>query len=379
MGKSTLLKAFDKSDYVSSDDLRVELYGTYNIDPAKSQHVWKEMAHRIDLRMRHGRFTIVDATNISLKGINGMKRIAENHGQETRILNIVPDINLAMNRLSRRRVGAAEGVLMPDAALLCQHEKYQRETPKVIESHSDIFYSGDYNSVETRLNYLAHRRNNYIAETDNVFVIGDIHGMKSKLKTMLDNLPKESLIFSLGDMIDRGEDSMGTIQMLMNDPRFVGFTMGNHEKAFLNELENGGKSVSNARQVTHQEFKRLKVTQRKEIVEFLKQGKTHIVLERSITGKRCLLTHAGLGHYDPIRVTYDQTITDKVNPVSEVPSDWFDIQIHGHMSWEYNGNLDGAVKNIDSGCGHGKELTAYNPFDPSQTIVVTSDGYVIRG
>lgn len=69
------------------------------------------------------------------------------------------------------------------------------------------------------------------------FAIGDIHGQLSLLKKMLSTLPlidSDTLIF-LGDYIDRGEDSKGVIDYLLeyDYPCSVIFLRGNHEDLFL--------------------------------------------------------------------------------------------------------------------------------------------------
>lgn len=72
------------------------------------------------------------------------------------------------------------------------------------------------------------------------FAIGDIHGCLDKLKALLDKIQPstgDTLIF-LGDYIDRGSDSKGVVDLLVNLPSSTGadciFLMGNHEQMMLN-------------------------------------------------------------------------------------------------------------------------------------------------
>lgn len=69
------------------------------------------------------------------------------------------------------------------------------------------------------------------------FIIGDIHGCLSHLEELLEMAaidPYESII-TLGDYIDRGPDSMGVIQKLidLNDQFEVISLLGNHDKFML--------------------------------------------------------------------------------------------------------------------------------------------------
>lgn len=67
------------------------------------------------------------------------------------------------------------------------------------------------------------------------WVTADIHGAFSSLWTRLVNLgfnPKEDILFSLGDLVNRGEESSAALQW-MHKPWFKP-VMGNHEAMVLN-------------------------------------------------------------------------------------------------------------------------------------------------
>jgi len=73
------------------------------------------------------------------------------------------------------------------------------------------------------------------------FAIGDIHGCLDKLKRLLNKIDitdHDELIF-LGDYIDRGSDSKGVIDFLINlKGRFKKkFLRGNHEDMFLRAIK----------------------------------------------------------------------------------------------------------------------------------------------
>ncbi|WMS42116.1 metallophosphoesterase family protein [Acuticoccus sp. MNP-M23] len=84
-----------------------------------------------------------------------------------------------------------------------------------------------------------------------VYAIGDIHGMKSMLDSMLDMIdahlaenpcPGPVTEIFLGDYIDRGPDSYGVIERLMEpacDGRTRHCLLGNHEDAMLSALSDG--------------------------------------------------------------------------------------------------------------------------------------------
>ena len=93
---------------------------------------------------------------------------------------------------------------------------------------------------------------------ERIFVVGDIHGCLDKLEQLwgrIDPRPGKDQIVFLGDYIDRGEDSSGVLDYLLNLKKTFDntiFLMGNHEKMFLDFLQgvdralfiyNGGEST----------------------------------------------------------------------------------------------------------------------------------------
>ena len=74
-----------------------------------------------------------------------------------------------------------------------------------------------------------------------VYVIGDIHGELKALRGLLDYVQPgpTDLVIALGDYIDRGEDSKGVVDSLIElkqSTNFIGIR-GNHEQMLLNVLD----------------------------------------------------------------------------------------------------------------------------------------------
>ncbi len=78
-----------------------------------------------------------------------------------------------------------------------------------------------------------------------IFVIGDIHGCLKKLTDLMacievDN--RQDAVVFLGDYIDRGPDSRGVVEFILNlkkDRENIFCLMGNHEELFIDYLERG--------------------------------------------------------------------------------------------------------------------------------------------
>ena len=68
-------------------------------------------------------------------------------------------------------------------------------------------------------------------------ILGDIHGCSNALRRLLDALPDDiEQIYSVGDLVDRGPDSKGVVQLCMDNN--IKAVRGNHEDMFLDLLKN---------------------------------------------------------------------------------------------------------------------------------------------
>jgi serine/threonine protein phosphatase 1 len=73
-----------------------------------------------------------------------------------------------------------------------------------------------------------------------LYAVGDIHGRRDKLDALLEMLPLapgDRLVF-LGDYVDRGPDSRGVVERLIDlaDAYPCEFLLGNHESMFLDYI-----------------------------------------------------------------------------------------------------------------------------------------------
>jgi serine/threonine protein phosphatase 1 len=100
-----------------------------------------------------------------------------------------------------------------------------------------------------------------MTKKDRVLIIGDVHGCLGMLQRLLEKIhwhPDSDRLIFLGDYVDRGEDSRGVIECVLEISRtaeHVDCLMGNHEKILLDFIEgrdastfflNGGTSTLNS-------------------------------------------------------------------------------------------------------------------------------------
>lgn len=166
-----------------------------------------------------------------------------------------------------------------------------------------------------------------------IYVTSDLHGYpKDKFLRFLSGtgFSKQDQLYVLGDVIDRNGD--GGIEMLrwIMRQHNVHFLQGNHEEmllkceflfeeitddaidsmtgeeleAFLNWSSNGAApTLRSLRALNKNEPEALR-----EMLDFLAFAPLYDVL--TVNGKRYILTHAGLGHYEPGKELYDYDTDD---------------------------------------------------------------------
>ena len=163
------------------------------------------------------------------------------------------------------------------------------------------------------------------------FVISDIHGQLEQLKMLIKkmNLTLEDELYILGDIVDRGPDSVKALQYLMSLPN-CHCIAGNHEvmllenmKLLLNEIDEDfldslsieniqllADWINNGASSTISEFSKLTKNERKNILEYVGDFEAYVELE--VRGQKYLLVHAGLGNFSKNKELYDYTIDELV-------------------------------------------------------------------
>ena len=150
------------------------------------------------------------------------------------------------------------------------------------------------------------------------YCISDIHGEYDKFAKMLDliSLKEEDTLYILGDVLDRGEHPIKTLQKIMSLPNAV-FILGNHELMMLEVMRRDFEKIintditeldrdtqemllnwyQNGCSPTVKEFRQLDDKQKAEVLDYLKDS---LAYERlSVNGQEFLLVHAGLMNFDP--------------------------------------------------------------------------------
>ena len=131
-----------------------------------------------------------------------------------------------------------------------------------------------------------------------IYILSDIHGQYDRFKKMLERIGFSSsdTLYVLGDVIDRGPDSIEMLLDIMGRENVVMF-LGNHEHMMLTYLEKSDTAswfygVNGGRQTYFSFLEQDKKTQER-IVDFLLND-TLIKKDLFLGDKRYILSHTGV-------------------------------------------------------------------------------------
>jgi serine/threonine protein phosphatase 1 len=126
-----------------------------------------------------------------------------------------------------------------------------------------------------------------------IFVVGDLHGCHDKLITalFLSGFNHETdLVISVGDLIDRGEQSIECL-LLLDEPWFTS-VRGNHEQMAIDGIKHAEHAVNWMNNGGHWYFK-LDESQKKEADRLInKSSELPFVIEVTVNKKKYVIAHA---------------------------------------------------------------------------------------
>lgn len=218
-----------------------------------------------------------------------------------------------------------------------------------------------------------------------IYCISDIHGNYEAYQDILHqiNFMEADTLYVLGDVIDRGQNSLKILFDMMFRPNVIPI-IGNHEymglqclrflsseitEGSIRQLDEGiiqglleWQNVGG--QATIDEFHRLSKEEKEAIIEYLEEFSS--LEEVSVAGNDYILVHAGLKNFSPKRALREYALHELVfqSPPSEEMRYPDKYIVFGHVPTR---NLPGNSKpdyiyraynciGIDCGCGYGGQL-----------------------
>ena len=304
-GKSTFARAHFRSTEVLSSDFCRGLVADDENDQAASGDAFDVLHYIASKRLAAGRLTVIDATNVQPEARKQLVALAREHD----VLPVAIVLDLPERVCAERNASRSDRRFGPHV-LRRQRDSLRRglrglqregfRTVHVLRTEDEVASAS---VTRTRLfNDLRH-------ETGQFDVIGDVHGCRAELETLLGELgylverdaegrtvraphPEGRRAVFVGDLVDRGPDTPGVLRLVMGmvaagDALCV---PGNHENKLLRALR--GRNV----QVTHGLAESLAQLEaepaefRSDVERFLDGLVSHYVLD----GGRLVVAHAGL-------------------------------------------------------------------------------------
>lgn len=197
-----------------------------------------------------------------------------------------------------------------------------------------------------------------------IFAVGDIHGCLTALKDMMRTIeisPTEDTLIFLGDYIDRGPDSKGVvdyvIELRSRFPRVV-CLLGNHERMFLDYLDGFGRGLflANGGRETLASYGTIKTPEGRKVNVPLE----HIIFFKSLLiyyeTEDYLFVHAGLRPGLPLE---KQSVEDMIWIRHEFYLSSHVLNktvIYGHTAFG-EPRINERMIGIDTGAVYGRKLT----------------------
>ncbi|WP_040741606.1 polynucleotide kinase-phosphatase [Nocardia tenerifensis] len=305
-GKSTFArKHFRPTAVVSSDACRGIVSDDEN-DQSATAEAFALLHHIAGVRLRRGLRTVVDATNVQAKSRQELIAVARAHDVlPVAIVLDVPD-----------SVCLARNATRPDRASLGAHVvvRQQRELRRSLrglerEGFRKVYVLRGVAEIDAATIVDEKAWNDKRELTGPFDVIGDVHGCRAELETLLGELgyiigrddagraigarhPEGRTAVFVGDLVDRGPDTPGVLRLVMGmvaEGTALCVT-GNHENKLVRALDGKQVRVAHGLAESLAQLAGEDEVFRKAAHEFCRGLVSHYVLD----GGKLVVAHAGL-------------------------------------------------------------------------------------
>jgi protein phosphatase len=304
-GKSTFAREhFGRFEVVSSDFCRGLVADDEN-DQAATADAFEVLDFIVGKRLAAGRLTVVDATNVQREARRSLVELARAHDvlPVAIVLDLPEGVCASRNAGRPDRTFGAHVVRRQRDQLRRSLRGLAKEGFRRVHVLSSVDEVADATIVRERL--LTDLRDQH-GPFD---VIGDVHGCRSELETLLTTLGYEvsrddlgrpmdathhggrRAVF-VGDLVDRGPDTPGVLRLVMGmvEAGHALCVPGNHENKLVRALAGRQVTVSHGLETTLAQLEHETPEFRREVADFCYGLVSHLVLDDG----RLVVAHAGL-------------------------------------------------------------------------------------
>jgi len=304
-GKSTFAREhFGRYEVISSDFCRGLVADDEN-DQGATKDAFDVLGYIAGKRLAAGRLTVIDATNVQREARRHLVELAKAHDVlPVAIVLDLPEAVCVGRNADRPERDFGSHVIRR------QRDQLRRSLRGLAkEGFRRVHVLRSVDEI-ARATIVRERLLNDLRDQHGPFdVIGDVHGCRSELETLLDRLgyavirndegrpvdathPLGRQVMFVGDLVDRGPDSPGVLRLVMGMVK-AGHGLcvpGNHENKLVRALRGAKVQVSHGLQETLTQLSGESPEFRKEVEEFCYGLVSHLVLDDG----RLVVAHAGL-------------------------------------------------------------------------------------
>lgn len=304
-GKSTFARRhFAATQVLSSDTFRAMVADDEN-DQSASADAFDALHYVAGKRLRAGRLTVVDATNLQEHARAGLVAVAREHD----VLPVAVVLDVPEQLCWERTQSRADRTFGRHVITRMQRDLRRSVGRLTREGFRHVFVlrgTDEIDAAEIRLTRLYNDRRELTGPFD---IIGDVHGCRAELEALLTKLgwtidrddagrpvdarhPQGRTAVFVGDLVDRGPDSPGVLRLVMGMVR--GGTAlcvpGNHEQKLLRKLRGRKVTVSHGLAETLEQLAAEPAEFTDEAARFIDGLVSHYRLD----GGALVVAHAGL-------------------------------------------------------------------------------------
>ncbi|MCF6522685.1 polynucleotide kinase-phosphatase [Streptomyces sp. JJ36] len=310
-GKSTFARRHFRPTEVLSSDVCRGLVADDENDQSATPDAFELLHHIAGKRLAAGRLTVVDATNVQREARRQLVALARAHD----VLPVAVVLDVPERVCAERNAGRPDRAGLPPHVLARQHRELRRSLRGLErEGFRRVHVLRGAEEADRVARVERERRWNDLRHLTGPFdLIGDVHGCRSELETLLTGRlgyvlerdaagrpcgarhPEGRTAVFVGDLVDRGPDSPGVLR-LVRGMVVAGTALcvpGNHEHKLARCLRGRKVTRSHGLAETLEQLERAEAADpgfTERVREFLDGLVSHYVLD----GGRLVVSHAGL-------------------------------------------------------------------------------------
>ena len=210
-GKSTFIREHGLEQFaLSADDIRLKCFGpqmtvdgSYEISQKNDKTVWKQLYELLEIRMRHGEFTVIDATNSKAIEMNKYKDLAEHYKYRIFCIDMT---DLPIEECKRRNMARDSYKRVPESAI---DKMYARFTNQKIPSGITVIKPDELDKIWMK----KFDMNKY----EKIVHIGDIHGCYTALMEYFKNGFNDNYMYIfIGDILGSGIENAEVVKFMLS-------------------------------------------------------------------------------------------------------------------------------------------------------------------